>query len=734
MVFPLLLDASTTTRLGFGHSPWWLVLLGLLAAGFAVWSYRITVPPVSSTRRAILTALRALALFCGLVALFEPVLSLIKTTEEAPELVVLTDVSESMSLTDPTGNRREILHGLVTNPLWAKLRSGGAVVRFLPFGAAPDSVLRDALPDSLRLTSPRTNLADALSAVPELTRGRNLAGVVVLSDGAYTAGANPLYLADGYPVPLYTVGVGDSTEGRDVRVERVLAAEVAYVATDVPIDATIRASNSSGEKVAVVLTEDGRRLDAHEIALPTGSGELPVSFTARPTTEGTHRYTVAVATIAGEISTKNNAQTVFVRVLRSKLRLLVIAGAPSPEVGALRQAAAATENLEAVVRTQTRGGGFLEGPLPASLDSADAVVFVDYPTAASAAEPFGRLAALVGAGRKPLLTILGPSVDYAKLASLGEAVPVTFPRPPTSLTQGFLQPTAVGLAHPVFKLDGVPSDIWRRLPPLDVPEASVDPRSGSVVLGEVAIRSVNLGRPMIALRSAARRRSAVVAAVGLWRWRLADLGTDPTGLFYDRLIGSLVRWLTSEEETRRVRIRPTQPTFDTAEPVTFTGQVYDESFSPIADASVTVTATGPTGKAAGSVILSAVGGGRYEGALPGLPPGEYRYLGAATPSAGGAEIGREAGRFTVGDLGLEVRDPRMNRSLLTGLAQLSGGRFYTAQTVDRLAQDLAKSSRFAPNPVETGSEIELWNRPWLLLLMLALLTAEWTIRKLSGMV
>src|SRR5512142_1373889 len=86
------------------------VLLIIAAYAVAFFVYRRTTPPVSNFRRWLLTLLRGTALAIILILLFEPLVRLTTNTRQQPVLAVLVDESQSMHITDRTGDRARVLH------------------------------------------------------------------------------------------------------------------------------------------------------------------------------------------------------------------------------------------------------------------------------------------------------------------------------------------------------------------------------------------------------------------------------------------------------------------------------------------------------------------------------------------------------------------------------------------------------------------------------------------------
>ncbi len=129
--------------------------------------------------------------------------------------------------------------------------------------------------------------------------------------------------------------------------------------------------------------------------------------------------------------------------------------------------------------------------------------------------------------------------------------------------------------------------------------------------------------------------------------------------------------------------------------------------------------------------MRAAGNGRYTLDAGTLPAGDYSF--AAEAERAGAALGSDRGAFAVGALALEFRDTQADAALMRGLARRSGGEVLDPAELDQLPARLAAHG-FGPRLVEEEHETELWHLAWLLAVVVALLAAEWVLRKRAGMV
>ncbi|OPX21357.1 MAG: hypothetical protein B1H02_07780, partial [Candidatus Latescibacteria bacterium 4484_107] len=109
-------------------------------------------------------------------------------------------------------------------------------------------------------------------------------------------------------------------------------------------------------------------------------------------------------------------------------------------------------------------------------------------------------------------------------------------------------------------------------------------------------------------------------------------------------------------------------------------------------------------------------------------PGEYAFR--ARASIGERRIGEAGGAFTVGPYSLEFENTKMNEPLLRRIAYRSGGAFYTPDTFGAILEEVDLEKK----QVAHLHKIRLWDGWGLFAALIALLCAEWTIRRRWGMI
>jgi hypothetical protein len=711
-------------HLSFSFRVVFLFFAAVCSVALSVFIYRITVPPISSTIRYCLISLRSIGLFLLVLLIGEPLLSLVTHSIDQPIVAVLVDNSQSMAMKDRIGHRDEVLKKTLRSDAWKQL---GDQVTYYLFDEKSRHLTAFSV-DSLTLKGEATDIAKALKEIKQASLSTNLQSVVLITDGNSTIGENPIYEAEELGVPVFTIGIGDTSEQRDLLIRKVLTNEITYVGTKVPVNVTMHSAGFGGERVQVSLSGDTGTLDEEILTLETGIHDYLIPLTFTPEKEGAQKFTVEVSRLPNELTLQNNRMSFFTKVLKSKLRIALIAGKPNEDVAFIRRVLVNDKNIEAITFIEQNDGRFYEGvPTAQVLNEIECLVLIGFPTVNSNS---GLLQIILNA-EKPMLMVLSRTINFEKLRLLDPLLPFSVQNIVGNEFQVFVSIPDVQRNNPIVRIgNGEKSvEVWSKLPPIFMLQGSFRSKPESEILATVQLQSMPLKDALIVARNVNRKKSLAILGYGLWRWQmLSDAGSGGDQIL-ENFISNAVRWLTTREDERRVRVNPSKEVFTLQEAVEFSAQVYDENYQPVEDAQIEVRAlrSGETNQC----MLDPISNGQYQGTFDRLREGDYRF--EAKVMLNGKEIGSDRGTFSIGGLNMEFLETRMNKPLLQQVASRAGGKYYESTNVSSLVHDVTTLSNFKPRELSKSAEYELWNSRWRFVLIIIVFASEWFMRKRSGM-
>lgn len=698
------------------NSIFFFIALILLAA-YSIYVYRFTLPPVSKIKRFILTLIRSLALILLLFIFFEPVLTLTKKNILAPLNLFFFDNSKSIAINDGT-NRIDKIKSLIEQTNSASLNGDKQIYSF---GYDVNQVSTDSLA-TFGFSETTTDFEKIFSNINQTEN--NISSITIVSDGVITEGSTPIYSAEKLGIPVFTVGIGDSTQKNDVEIKNVINNEFIYAETPTTILATILNKGFAGKSSQISLYEDTQLIEQKSLTLDA-SGVNSIAFDYTPKLSGEKKLTIRIANQNSESTYLNNQKVFYINVLSNKINVLLLSGKPSADLTFIKNSLSADENLKVNTLTQISAGNFLEQNPQQKLDSADIIYLIEFPTNLTSEDFLTRLKNKLEIRNTPFFLLLSGDVDLNKLNRISSLLSFSV----QTIDKNYLQVQPdiqiSEISNPVL-INNLIND-WNNLPPISQPLISLTIKPESKILSKVRINNQPRNNPLIITRSFGSKRSLAVIGKDIWKWKLQTASKNLT-LFDNFIVGS-TRWLNAPDDQKKVRIKTSKQIYSTGETVQFSAQVYDESFNPVNDAEVKIQINNKDQKQI--LLLSSVGGGLYEGNFTPEINGDYFFNGNS--SINGKYLGDDKGSFNVGDVDIEMIETRMNYEFLNLLSNQTNGKYFSSEKYKDLLNLLDNRNKSSSKEKFITSEIRLWSDEWLLIIVIILFAAEWFIRKRAGM-
>ena len=723
-----------------------VVWAAALAAGVAwVAAWRGDRSPLA---RAVELGAWAMALAGLVVALARPVWVEQAGRSEPGRLVVLVDASGSMAVREGGQPR----HAAVDAWL-ARLREepGVEVLQF-------SDRLEPGAPAAFDRSG--TDLAAVLGDLSDRYAGERLGGIVLLTDGldrgplraAWQAGVDPE--PPQLPGPLTVAAIGQAGAVKDLSVVAVDAGGYAYLRTPVTLRARLAGTGFEGGTVDVELTRDGALVERRPVTLDAeGRGE--VSFDIVPTEAGRFAWSVRVPAYDGDAVPGNNELPVVLRVVRDKIRVLQVAGAPSWDVKFLRRFLKGDPSVDLVsffiLRTHedTQTARWDEDELSliafpyqdlftSELSSFDLVVFQNFDYEeffqSRADQLLGNVRDhIVEGGRGFVMTGGDRSFDLGAYGTtpLGDILPVTVAAQEVPPDEAPFQPvlTGAGARHPVTRLvsDAAENGAWwGRLHALDGVHRGIRPAPGATVLLRHPSVTGTDGQPapVLAVREAGRGRTLALTVDTSWRWSLSEAAEGRGNQAYLRFWKAAMRWLVKDPTAQRVSIEPERENVALGEPARLVVRVRDAAFSPVEGAEAAVDVVGDAGARSFTVLTNADGEAVIE--VPSERRGAHRVR--AVVGKGGTGLGEAHTVYAVTSRDPELEEVAPDPAFLQWLASRSDGVFHAAGTLGEVVRDAA-----ADRTVWDRREVAVWRSPALMLWVALWAGLAWIVRRRAGL-
>ncbi len=703
---------------------WALALFAALSALLAIYTYRASL--LSLPLKIFLASLRGVAVFLTCALLLDPALSSVEKRIDPPTLALAIDDSESLTIKDNAIARDSVLRELLSKNRDNFTSLGKPLI--FSFG----KTCRETSLDSLAFKDKETNISDALQSLSRLKDTKKFNAVLLFSDGQFTAGENPIYAADVSLLPIYTVMLGDTVSKRDIVARRVVAPEVAVVGTKVPVSVVISQTGFRGSRVEVTLRDGADILERKLLDLT--DLEQRVAFDLTPKAVGEAKYLVSVSTLDGEFSTRNNALAFFINVQKQKKKILVITGLPDPEISAVKNALLSNPSLNAIFFTQRSPTEFFEGAFSAEAHrDADACMLVGFPNTPASESLSQQVLSFLSGTNIPVLSLLTFQSSATRLKQYDALLAVKVGR-----TQGevldnlaFIALGSAGAQFAAFRpMSAMLDNTLKLAPPVSYLDCDFQPKPTASVLWRLRVGNRVTEKLLFAAAKLPARKAATITAIQLWHLSLSP-DNDVRDFYRQTLLGTL-DWLVADEDTRRFKVEPTSKLFDESSRISFNATLQDELLRPISSARISLKVREKkSGQEFSTEFEAGTEAGLYAASFERLPSGDYAF--SAEAREADRSLGTASGAFSISETSTEFRLTEANPDVMREIARRSGGKFYTEKDFAHFFDDIKRDAAFQPTEMSATNRIELANVSVMLIAIIALLAAEWLIRKLNAL-
>jgi len=683
-------------------TPYWYILLCLLAGlGCAWWLYGGN-SPFNETPwlRRTLFFLRFLSFSIIAFLLLSPFIKSAIREVEKPAIAIAFDNSSSILL-DSTHFSASALNQLAEK-LTSAFKNDYEAGRY-SFGSKVDNEVTDN-----DFSEKSTNISEMFDYLKSLYGGRNLGAVIMLSDGIYNKGSNPVYTAEKLKVPVYTIAVGDTTINRDVLISDVAYNKVAFLGNNFPVEVGVTMRQASGTAVTLTIKEDSLTLFSRMISASGNNyfAKIPVILSANR--KGIHKYKIRISEVDGEKNLLNNEADIYVDVSERKMKILLLAQSPHPDIAAIKSVLDKSNLYETKVIFQEQADE--------NFSNYNLVILHQLPSAKSTT-----LLQKIKTAEVPYFIIAGAQMNVAAFNNSGTGV--TINQPVAKMNEVYAK---VSDQFGLFSLSDDMQKVLSQLPPLFVPFGNYKVEKETDTLLAQRIGSIQSSMPLWYFSTSGTMRTGVLLGEGLWRWQLNEYALSGNHDVTDELILKSVQYLTSKEKKEPFMIQYKR-SYTEGENIEFDATLYNAAGELINEPEVRLNIYNDEKKEFRYTFNRSNNAYQLNAGM--LPPGRYTF---SADTKAGDKVYKETGEFSVVPLLLENFESTANHQLLNTISSNTGGIMVTPDKINLLIDAVQKNETVKPVSYYHKKLIELISLKSLLAICLLLIAMEWFLRKRFG--
>ncbi|MEO0404869.1 MAG: hypothetical protein AAF193_08360, partial [Bacteroidota bacterium] len=472
--------------------------------------------------------------------------------------------------------------------------------------------------------------------------------------------------------PIYTIALGDTLEQIDAKILDVAHNRLAYLGNLFPVEISVEGKKLAGQELQVTVERNGSVLSRNTFTPQSNSDRavFPVQLEAKNT--GLQRYRIKITRADNEVTYTNNQTDIFIDVLDSRQKVLILAQSPHPDLAAIKASIESNKNYEVKSKLAKEFKG--------KASDYSMVIFHQLPsgTKIENEKVFEFLTAKV-----PSLFITGAQTNFSAFNSLSLGYQLeSFTGNVNDVHGSF----AKGFS--LFNVDSDTKNMFGGLPPLQVPFGEFNNSPGITTLLNQRIGLIETEIPLLSFNEQGESKVGVLAGEGIWRWRMVNYLNTGSHDEFHQFFAKVVQYLANKDDKRQFRVKGKSELLEN-EPVVFQAEAYNASYETLADLDINMTIFNSEGQEFNYAFSA--NNDQYRLNAGKLPVDNYRWE-AKVNIAGRSFV--ERGEFSIAPVQLEMSNLTADHQLLNLLSSRNGGEMV-----------LAKNMQLLPAMIQNNNEV-----------------------------
>ena len=649
------------------------ILLGVVYAYFLYVNERLL---QSKTLHVLLFAIRTI--FVGILAflLLSPLVKSFNNTTENPIVIIAQDVSESIA--DSTFELLSNLSNQLTD-----------------FDVHKFSFSED-VETGFQTTNigVKTDYSSLFSDLENRFSNRNVAGIILASDGCYNSGNNSTFRQ--FDFPVYSIALGDTSVKQDVLVRKVTNNDIAFLGNIFPLEVAVSAVKLKGKKSKLSVWNKGIELYTEQILFDSNDDYKIINMQLEAKDIGLQAYKIVLSEVKGEKNIENNIFTSYIDVIDSRYNVLILKDKSHPDLASYISAIEKNKNYKIEINTIDEVNDFNKYHL---------VVFSGISQIPSS---------LID---KNIPLILFESLNFSSDLSSVKFV-----------QKGSIEEIRVVQNELFSKFTFSPEllNLIQDAPPLYGVFGKYELNVNIDVVLKKKIGAIITESPLLFIEEIENRKLAFFTAEGWWKWKVYDYSINENNDAFNELFLKLTQYLLLQEDKSKFRIYYEKQVAEHTN-ILFDANLYNESYELINNKEIALEIKNESGEVF-DFQFSKVNQGYFLD-IGILENGHYSFVAKVV----GSSVVK-SGVFDVKKLQLEQMNLVANHGLLFKISELSNGKLFYRNEIDLLSEELNKSSKNQKLIHSKEKLTSLINIPLILLSLLLLISTEWFVRKYNGLI
>ncbi len=467
----------------------------------------------------------------------------------------------------------------------------------------------------------------------------------------------------------------------------------------------MQAADLQGKDAVLSIYQGDKKLAEQKIKYTSNNYTGVLNFLLNADKAGVQRYQATLTFTNGEQIKNNNSMPFVVDVIDKREKILLLVGAPHPDVAALKQTIEANQSYEVEVQ--------LAEHFNASLKPYSLLILHNVNQNNIAAK---KIALEISANKTSVWQF--SKNDFWAFSSL---------RFGNSISRYNDAEPIVNSGFSLFNISNDLKNYMKEFPAVSCALTSYKVSNGAVALVNQQIGQVQTENPILVFADNGGQKSALFCAEGLWRWKLRDYADHENNTLFEELIQKTVQYLSVKADKSFFKVF-TKKIINENEPLEFDAEVFNPSYELINEPEVSMIIMDEAKKQFTYTFSKT--STAYHLSPGNFPPGDYAYSAQVKINN---QLFSQKGEFTVKPLLAEFTSTTADHALLYNISKKTGGQLFYPRQLNDLQKKLLDNENIKTLVHEQKQVNDFINLKILFFLLLVFLSVEWFVRKYNGL-
>jgi hypothetical protein len=669
-----------------------LLLSVLTAAGLSYFQYFFKSKSRSKLTK-LLALLRFLAIFGILLLLINPIISR-KTYETVKTpLALVVDNSKSIA---------ELKSDAIAKELFEKLSSNSQLkdkydVQLYSFDTEFQAIENQ---QELNFKGKQSHFDKVAKNLKSINKHLKFPTVLV-SDGNQTSGEDYVFSFDANN-KVYPLVVGDTTTYLDLKINQINVNKYAFYKNKFPAEVFLQYAGTKSVNATFSVSQGNNLVTQQTISFSPSKKAQIVNVLLPADKVGMQLYTAKITSNEAEKNTYNNTKKFAVEIIDQRTEIAIISAINHPDIGALKRS---------IETNASRKVTIVKPNIVSELNKYNVLILY---------QPTSEFKGIYEANKNLRIntwTITGKNTDYNLLNQQQNQLAFRV----SSQKEDYL--ASFNSDFNLFALDNIG---FENFPPLENAFGTITADQNTSILLSSRIRSVAINAPLMTFSDNQGIRSTFLLGENIWKWRAQSYLDKKSFTEFDVFIDKTIQFLASNDAKKSLIVNH-ERFYNSGDALEITAQYFNKNYELDEKARLTILVTNTKTKQQKRYDMLRASNA-FKVNLDGLSAGNYSFTVKELNSNSSYSAG-----FEILDFDIEKQFVNPDLVRLRQLASQTKGAIFVPNQVDYLIKTLLDNYDYKSIQKEVVTKTPIIDWVWLLILIAALLAAEWFVRKYNGL-